>query len=314
MKSLFIIDPPQQLDESCDTSVALMRETVARGGEVEVCTPNDVCLNERGELEAGVLSINLRDGRDWFTESGNHTRSLSRYDVVWMRKDPPFDLDYLHTTLLLSHAPESTLVVNSPLALREANEKLFALRYPELCHETIVTSNSAQLLEFRGRVGGKIVIKPLHDAGGRGIFRVTAGDENAAAILEASTAEGTRRVVAQRYLPEIREGDKRIILVEGQPVGAVLRVPQQGELRANLHVGASPVGTSLSDRDREICDRIGPDLRRLGVVFAGIDVIGDYLTEINVTSPTGIREINALDGVRLEAQILDAVEQRLNAR
>jgi len=228
-----------------------------------------------------------------------------------MRKDPPFDLQYFHSTLLLSHAPPSVLIVNAASALREANEKLYALRFPELCPETIVTGSVQKLVDFRDRVGGRIVVKPIHDAGGRGVFRITAGDENADAILDAATAQETRRVVGQRYLPQVRDGDKRIILVEGRPVGAVLRVPQPGELRANLHVGGSPVRTSLSDRDLEICGRIGPVLSGLGVVFAGIDVIGDYLTEINITSPTGIREIHRIDGVRLETNILDAVERRL---
>jgi len=314
MKSLFVTDPPHQLDESCDSSIALMRETVRRGGEVDLCTPNDLCLRGKGEVVADVVSTAVRDGSDWFTESGNHVRHLSHYDVVWMRKDPPFNLDYLHATLLLSHAPASTLVLNNPAALREINEKLFALRFPELCPETIVTSNISKLIAFRESVGGKIVVKPIHEAGGRGIFCVTAGDDNANALLEACTAQGTRCAIAQRYLPEVREGDKRIILVEGRPVGAVLRVPQQGELRANLHVGARPIAASLTDRDQEICARIGPELSGQGVVFAGIDVIGGYLTEINVTSPTGIREINKLDGVRLESNILDAVEQRLGTR
>lgn len=314
MKSLFITDPPQQLDESRDSSIALMRETVLRGGEVDLCTPNDLCLAGNGGVEADVVSATVRDGRDWITESGRRARSLSHYDVVWMRKDPPFDLDYLHATLLLSHASSSALVLNSPAALREINEKLFALHFPELCPETIVTSNISKLIAFRESVNGKIVVKPIHEAGGRGIFCVTVGDDNANALLEAATAQGTRCAIAQRYLPEVREGDKRIILVDGRPVGAVLRIPQQGELRANLHVGARPVAASLTDRDQEICARIGPELNRQGVVFAGIDVIGGYLTEINVTSPTGIREINKLDGVRLEANILDAVEQRLGTR
>ena len=311
MKSLFVIDPPLRLDEGSDSSIALMRETVRRGGGVDVCTPEDLCLNERGDLEVDARVVEVRDGRDWFSASGAHTRAASNYDVIWMRKDPPFDLQYFHATLLLSHAPASTLVVNSASALREANEKLYALRFPELCPETTVTGSVQKLVDFRDRVGGKIVIKPIHDAGGRGVFCITAGDENADVILEAATAQGTRRVVGQRYLPQVRDGDKRIILVEGRPVGAVLRVPQPGELRANLHVGGSPVQTSLSDRDLEICDRIGPALSRLGVVFAGIDVIGDYLTEINVTSPTGIREVYRIDGVRLETNILDAVERRL---
>jgi glutathione synthase len=312
MKSLFIIDPPEQLMEDCDSSIALMRETVRRGGEVDVCTPEDLCLNERGNLEVDARLIKPREGRDWFTASEVRTHEASAYDVVWMRKDPPFDLSYFHATLLLSHAPASTLIVNAASALREANEKLYALRFPKLCPETIVTGRIQKLVDFRDRVGGKIVVKPIHDAGGRGVFLVRAGDDSADAILDAATVGGTRRIIAQRYLPEVCEGDKRIILVEGRPVGAVLRVPQPGELLANLHAGGSPVRTSLSDRDREICDRIGPELSQLGVVFAGIDVIGDYLTEINVTSPTGIREIEKLDGIRLETDILDAVEQRLH--
>ena len=206
---------------------------------------------------------------------------------------------------------DSTLVVNDPLGLREVTEKMFTLRFPELCPETLVSRSVTELQEFREKLGGEMIVKPLDGCGGEGVFHITPDDRNVKTILEMSTRHGTAYLMAQRYVPEIRDGDKRVILVEGEPVGAVLRVPLIWESRANFHVGGTPQKADVTARDREICGRIGPELRRLGIVFAGIDVIGDWLTEVNVTSPTGVQEINSLDGTRLEGRVLDAVEQRL---
>jgi len=314
MNALFVIDPPEQLDPEGDTSIALMRETARRGGAVDVCEVGDLGIGEDIAAFAEALPIAVHEGSDWYTARERRAKPLAEYDVVWMRKDPPFDVDYLQATLLLSHAESSTLMVNSSQALRDANEKLFALRFPELCPETIVTKSVETLLDFRRRMGGAIVVKALDEAAGRGVALIGPDAEDVQASLTAATAEETRFVIGQRYLPEVSEGDKRIIVVEGHPVGALLRIPQPGDFRANLHAGARPERTTLTARDLEICEAIAAELRRRGIVFAGIDVIGGYLTEINITSPTCIREINRLDGVRLEASILDAVEHRLEQR
>lgn len=315
MNALFVIDPPKQLDPDGDTSIALMRETVRRGGGVDVCEVGHLGIGEDGAAFADSEPIEVREGSDWYAARERRAKPLAEYDVVWMRKDPPFDVDYLQATLLLSHAESSTLMVNSAQALRDANEKLFAMRFPELCPETIVTKSVEALLGFRRRMGGAVVVKALDEAAGRGVALIGRDAEDVLqASLTAATAEETPFVIGQRYLPEVSEGDKRIIVVEGHPVGALLRIPQPGDFRANLHAGARPEGTTLTARDLEICEVIAPELRRRGIVFAGIDVIGGYLTEINITSPTCIREINRLDGVRLEASILDAVERRLEQR
>jgi glutathione synthase len=230
-----------------------------------------------------------------------------------MRKDPPYDLNYFFVTHLLDLVPPKTLVVNAPRGLREVTEKLFILRFPDLCPESLVSRSIPELLEFRRKLGGEMIIKPLDGCGGEGVFHLTAEDRNVQTILELGTQHGTTYQIAQAYVPEVRDGDKRIIVVEGEPVGAVLRRPLHWETRANFHVGGTAVKATVTERDREICARIGPSLREFGIVFAGIDVIGRWLTEVNVTSPTGIQEINRLDGVVLEGLVLDAVERRFGA-
>ncbi len=309
MKHLFVVDPLESLNPATDSSIALMREAAGRGGGVDACTAANLAI-AGGRLVATAVTLDLGLGDDWYRAGPPRKVSATDFDVVWMRKDPPFDTAYRHATLLLSHASKSTLVVNEPRALRDVNEKLFALRFAELCPASLVSGSMEELLAFRRSQGGDIVIKPLDGAAGRGVFRIQADDENARALIEISTRDGERPVLAQQYLAAVRQGDKRIILVDGEPMGAVLRVPSRGEFRANLHHGAAAVKTTLTAREREICATIGPALRERGVVFAGIDVIGDYLTEVNVTSPTGLLEIRALDGVRIEVEILDAVEKR----
>jgi glutathione synthase len=313
MNHLFVVDPLESLLPAVDSSIALMREAASRGGRVEACEADSLGI-AGDRTVAMAVSLNLPAGDEWYQPGPPRQVSLIDYDVVWMRKDPPFNANYRHATLLLSQAAESTLVVNDPQALRDINEKLFALRFPQFCPASRVSSSVKELLEFRADQGSDIVIKPLDDAAGRGVLRICTNDENARSLLEISTAAGTRRVLAQQYLPAVKRGDKRIILADGNAAGAVLRVPCPGEFRANLHNGATAVQTTLTAREREICQVIGAELRARGVVFAGIDVIGDYLTEVNVTSPTGLLEIRALDGTRIEAEILDAVEQRRQER
>jgi glutathione synthase len=226
-----------------------------------------------------------------------------------MRQDPPFDMAYITATHLLEHVHPRALVVNDPAAVRNAPEKLFVTLFPDLMPPTMITSDRLAVAEFRDR-HKDIIVKPLFGNGGAGVFHIKPEDENLTALLEMFTERSREPVMVQRYEPAVRLGDKRIILIEGEPVGGVLRVPAPGEARANMHVGGKPVKTTLTPREREICERIGPELRRQGQVFVGIDVIGDYLTEINVTSPTGIQEINRLDGVHLEKTLWDAIESR----
>ncbi|MGH6996049.1 MAG: glutathione synthase, partial [Stellaceae bacterium] len=216
-------------------------------------------------------------------------------------------------THLLEHVSKKALVVNDPAAVRNAPEKLFATHFVGLMPPTLISSDPETIAEFRHR-HGDIILKPIFGNGGAGVFHLKPDDDNLNALLEMFTRLSREPVIVQRYLPEIRQGDKRIILIEGEPVGAVLRVPKTGEARANLHVGGQAKKAALSARDREICAAIGPTLRAQGLVFVGIDVIGDYLTEINVTSPTGIQEINRLDDVRLETRVWDAIDARLAAR
>jgi glutathione synthase len=232
-----------------------------------------------------------------------------------MRKDPPFDMKFFFATHLLSLVDErKCFVMNNPKGLREANEKLYALRFPEQIPQTLVTSDMPLLKEFMEELGGEMIIKPLDGCGGSGVFYLNVQDRNTNSILEAATDNGRKLIMGQRYLPEIRQGDKRIIVLDGQPLGAVLRVPLEYETRGNIHVGGQCVHAALTPRDLEICEALAPLLKNDGLYFVGLDVIGSFLTEVNVTSPTGIQEINALDNVRLENQVIDFVEQKAMAR
>jgi glutathione synthase len=313
MRHLFIVDPLPSLNVDKDTSIAFMREAARRGHEVFCVEVAHLSVGEGGAPIAAVVPISLRDGDPWYEVGPPVSTPLRRFDVVWMRKDPPYDLNYFYLTHLLELIPPPTLVVNEPRGLRDVPEKLFGLRFPEVSPESLVSRRIGALLAFREKLGGEMVIKPLHGAGGEGVFHLTPHDRNVRAILETATRHGTEYQLAQRYIPEIRQGDKRIILLEGEPLGAVLRVPGVGETRANFHVGGTAEQTTLTERDREICALVGPALLEHGILFAGIDVIGLWLTEVNVTSPTGICEINAFEGTVLEARVLDAVERRCRA-
>jgi glutathione synthase len=314
VRHLFILDPLAGLKPNADTSVAFMREAARRGQSVCACGVGDLRVEAGGAPATRFDELRVRETDDWFEVYRHGHARLADFDVVWMRKDPPYDLDYFFTTHLLSLVEPPALVVNDPRGLREVTEKLFVLRYPELTPKSLISRNIDVLLAFRDELGGEMILKPLDGCGGEGVFHLGAADRNVRTILELATAHGTRYQIAQAYVPEVREGDKRIILIEGEPVGAVLRVPLAWESRSNFHVGGTPARVELSARDREICARIAPDLRAHGIVFAGIDVIGDWLTEVNVTSPTGVQEINRLDGVVLEAKVLDAVERRWKAQ
>ena len=317
MRHLFIVDPLEGLNVTQDTTVVFMREAARRSHEVATCEVPDLLVGEGGSPVAWVTETTLLDAAvdgPWYRAGARSLRPLAEFDVVWMRKDPPYDLNYFFASHLLGLVPATTLVVNDPRGLREVTEKLFVLRFPDLTPPTIVTRKIRELLGFRDKLGGEMVIKPVEGCGGEGVFHLTPGDRNVRALLEMSTQNETRFLIGQRYLPEIREGDKRIIVLEGEPIGAVLRVPEPDESRANFHAGGRAARTGISEREREICTRLAPELERYGILFAGIDVIGGWLTEVNVTSPTGVQEINSLDGVRLEENVLDAVEERLRVR
>jgi glutathione synthase len=308
---LFVMDPVLGIDCEKDTTFVLMLEAQRRGHRVLVCEVGDLHV-ELGRAAARARAVRLR------REPGNHAELGPQHaivlddicDVVLQRKDPPVDEAYVTSTQILMLCRRA-LVLNRPESILAANEKLYALHWPDLMAETCVTRRIADLIDFMASLGGEMVVKPLGGKGGEGIFHLRNDDRNLFSILEQATGFGQRWIMAQRYLPEIRKGDKRILLVDGEPIGAVLRVPAERETRANLHVGGRAVATSLDARDREIVERIAPALRRDGLFFVGIDVIGGCLTEINVTSPTGIQEINALEGVSLEARVLDVLEQRL---
>lgn len=317
MQHLFIVDPLVSFNVQGDTTMAFMREAAARGQEVWTCELPELFAGPGGKPRAWSTQIDVladSESGPWYQAGTRRLRPLADFDVVWMRKDPPYDLNYFFATHLLSLATDDTLVVNEPRGLREVTEKLFVLRYPDLTPETLVSQDMGELENFRDKLGGEMIIKPVDGCGGEGVFHLAQGDRNTKALLEMATQHGTRPQIAQQYIPEVREGDKRIILLEGEPIGAVLRVPSGGESRANFHVGGTGAKTALTERDQEICQALKPALLEHGILFSGIDVIGRYLTEVNVTSPTGIREINQLDGVRLERQVLDAVERRHQAR
>jgi glutathione synthase len=307
------MDPIESINIDGDSTFVLALEAQARGYALYHYLPRHMTLAD-GRLYAKARKLEVR------REAGRHhsygsveTLELAGVDVILMRQDPPFDLAYITATHLLEHVRDKVLVVNDPVAVRNAPEKLVATHFPGLMPPTLVTSDRDEIIAFRAR-HGDIILKPLFGNGGAGVFRLTPGDENLNALLEMFTLFYREPIMVQRYLPAIRQGDKRIVLIDGEPAGAVNRVPAAGEARANLHVGGQPQKTMLTPREREICATIGPSLRDQGLVFVGIDVIGDYLTEINVTSPTGLQEINRLDGVRLEARLWDAIDARLKSR
>ena len=304
------MDPMDSIDIAGDSTFALALEGQTRGHALYHYLPSDISLRD-GRIIARARALEVR------AEVGNHFTfrtevlvDLATMDVVLMRQDPPFDMAYITATHLLEHIHPKTLVVNDPAHVRNAPEKIFVTQFENVMPPTLITRDPALVHEFRAQYND-IIVKPLFGNGGAGVFHIGPDDENLNALLEMFDGLYRDPIIIQKYLPEIRQGDKRIILVDGIAAGAVNRVPAAGEARANLHVGARAEKTSLTKREQEICDTIGPALRERGLIFVGIDVIGDYLTEINVTSPTGIMEINHLDGSRLDALVWDAIEARL---
>jgi glutathione synthase len=305
-----VMDPVDKINIDKDTTFVLMLEAQRRGHEIYYMQLEDLFI--RGGTPFGnFCRIQLARATPHFQLSEHATGALEDFDVLLMRKDPPFDMKFFFATHLLSLVDErKCFVMNNPKGLREANEKLYALRFPEQIPQTLVTSDMARLKEFMEELGGEMIIKPLDGCGGSGVFYLNVQDRNTNSILEAATENGRKLIMGQRYLPEIRQGDKRIIVLDGRPLGAVLRVPLEYETRGNIHVGGQCVRTVLTARDLEICEALAPLLKNDGLYFVGLDVIGGFLTEVNVTSPTGIQEINGLDNVRLESQVIDFVEQK----
>ncbi|OIR08082.1 glutathione synthetase [mine drainage metagenome] len=304
------MDPIQSINIEADSTFVLALEAQARGHSLFHYLPQHLTYRE-GVVSAYAQPLQVR------REPGNHFTlgearqiDLAGMDVVLMRQDPPFDMAYITATHLLEHLQPKTLVVNDPVHVRNAPEKLLATHFPQLMPPTLISADRRQILEFRAE-HRDIILKPLYGNGGAGVFHVREDDENLNSLLELFTQHSREPVMVQRYLPAVRQGDKRIILVDGQAAGAVNRVPAAGEARSNMHVGGRPEKSALTRREQEICEAIGPTLKERGLIFVGIDVIGDYLTEINVTSPTGIQEINRFDAVRLEARVWDAIERRL---
>ena len=310
LKVAFQMDPIERIDIRGDSTFALLLEAQWRGHDVFYYTPDYLSLRD-GRLMATGQSLTVED------KPGAHYRlahprevDLSEFDVVHLRQDPPFDMAYITTTHLLERIQPKTLVVNDPGAVRNAPEKVFVLDFLELMPPTLVTRSADDIRAFRDQ-HKDIVVKPLYGNGGAAVFRIPPGDTNLNSLIELLGIPFREPIMVQRYIPEVRQGDKRIILVDGEIAGAINRVPAEDETRSNLHVGGKAEAATLTARDREICARLGPELKKRGLIFVGIDVIGDYLTEINVTSPTGIRQVAQFGGPDIAAMIWDVVEAKV---
>jgi glutathione synthase len=307
------MDPVERIDIGADSTFALALEAQARGYKLLYYGSRDLTFRE-GVVSARARALTLRNVRgDHYTLGEPSPYDLSKADVVLMRQDPPFDMAYITATHLLERIHPKTLVVNDPFHVRNAPEKLFVTLFEGVMPPTLITADREEIRTFRA-THGDIVIKPLYGNGGAGVFRLKRDDENLNALLEMFTQFYREPIVVQRYIPQVRQGDKRIILVDGEAVGAFNRVPAEGEARSNIHVGGRPEPIVMSARDHAICATIGPELKSRGLIFAGIDVIGDYLTEINVTSPTGIQELRRFGGPDAAKLTWDAIERRLASR
>jgi len=313
-KFAFIMDPLENVLVDKDTTFVFMLEALKRGHQLFFLEPRD--LYGRGPQVLGWArrcQVMRSKPHYRFLDDGG-AYPLEVFDAIFMRKDPPANLAYLYTTMLLSLVDRRrTFILNDPAGLREANEKLYTLNFPSVIPPTLITDRIERLKLFMMEQGGEMVVKPLDGHGGEGVFVVTKDDRNLHVILETATEFERRFIMAQRYIPEIRAGDKRLIVLDGEPLGCTLRVPRPDEHRGNIHVGGTCIKAPVTARDREICRVLKPRLERDGLYFVGLDIIGDYLTEVNVTSPTGVQEIDRLDGVELEAQVIDFVEAHVAA-
>jgi glutathione synthase len=315
LRVLVVMDPIDEIKPAKDTTLAMLLAAQERGWELWYAEQRDLWLRD-GVALGRVRPIKVRnDLQDWFTLDTAHTRPLAEFGAILMRKDPPFDMEYIYTTYILERAEEQgVLVVNRPQGLRDMNEKVFTAWFPQCCAPTLITSNMADMHAFL-REHLRIVCKPLYGMGGRSIFVVDRGDKNANVVFETMTEYGTRFAIVQRYIPDIvSTGDSRILVIDGEPAPyALARIPQESDNRGNLAAGARGEGRELNERDRWLVSEIGPTLRRRGMLFVGLDVIGGYVTEINVTSPTGVRELDKQFGTEIAGLLMDAIEKRLTA-
>jgi len=309
LKIGFQMDHISTISIGGDSTFALALEAQARGHQLFHFTPDRLQLRG-GLVSAEIEALEVRDIEgDHFTLGEKKLTDLASLDVIHLRQDPPFDMSYITNTHMLERLHPNTLVVNDPRSVRNAPEKILVMEFADLMPQTLVSRDEKAIRAFRAE-HGDIIVKPLYGNGGAGVFRVTKDDENLSSILEMFFGLNREPLIIQQYLKDVRKGDKRIILVDGEPVGAINRVPPEGDARSNMHVGGVAKHTELTDREREICERIKPTLIENGFIFVGIDVIGDYMTEINVTSPTGIREVKKFSGTDIAALVWDAIEKR----
>jgi len=309
MKIAFQMDPIQTVNINADSTFRIAEEAQARGHELFFYTPDDLAFQEGKVTALGqYFTVQRFQGLPADLSEMQHV-NLVEFDVVWLRQDPPFDMHYITTTHLLDLIHPDTLVVNDPFWVRNYPEKLLVLRFPDLTPPTTIARDLETIKSFK-ETHGDVILKPLYGNGGAGVFRLDRNDRNLASLHEVFTGFSREPLIVQKFLPDVSNGDKRVILVDGEPIGAINRVPANGETRSNMHVGGRPEKVGLTERDREICAAIGPLLREKGQIFVGIDVIGDYLTEINVTSPTGIQELERFDGINAAEKIWEAIEAR----
>ncbi len=307
-----VMDPISAINIKKDSSFAMLLAAQAKGWTIQYMEQQDLYLSQ-GKVMASMRDLQVTEAaNNWYQLGEPTTRRLSELDAILMRKDPPFDMEYIYSTYLLEQAQsEGVLVVNHPQSLRDANEKLFTAWFPQCCPPTLVTRKKQLMREFQQQ-HGDIIIKPLDGMGGASIFKVSQGDPNFSVIVETLTEQGKKSVMVQQYLPAIKDGDKRILLINGEPVPyALARIPADGETRGNLAAGGRGEGRPLTERDRWICQQVGPKLREKGLLFVGLDVIGDYLTEINVTSPTCIRELDRQFNLDIAGDLMNCIEAHL---
>ncbi|ANT59924.1 MULTISPECIES: glutathione synthase [Roseobacteraceae] len=309
MKIAFQMDPIGSVNINADSTFRLAEEAQARGHELFYYGPDDLAYEEGRITARGHWMTVQRVAEQPAVLGPKEAVDLADVDVVWLRQDPPFDMHYITTTHLLDRLAPGTLVVNDPFWVRNFPEKLLVLNFPELTPPTTIARDLGTIKAFKER-HGDVILKPLYGNGGAGVFRLDQNDRNLSSLHELFTGFSREPLIVQKYLPAVSKGDKRVILVDGEPVGAINRVPAAGEVRSNMHVGGRPEKVELTERDREICATIGPVLKEKGQVFVGIDVIGDWLTEINVTSPTGIQELERFDGINVAAKVWEAIEAK----
>ncbi|MBB5222062.1 glutathione synthase [Amaricoccus macauensis] len=303
------MDPVERINISADSTFRIMEEAQARGHKLFYYTPDRLALDEGRVIATGWPIEVRREVGNHFTLGEEKTIDLATQDVVWLRQDPPFDMGYITTTHLLEQLMPGTLVVNDPFWVRNYPEKLLVTTFPDLTPPTMIARDLDTLKAFKAR-HGDIILKPLYGNGGAGVFRLDPNDRNFTSLWELFTGINREPLIAQKFLPAVSNGDKRVILIDGEPVGAINRVPLEGETRSNMHAGGTPMAVGLTERDLEICAAIGPLLREKGQIFVGIDVIGDWLTEINLTSPTGLQELERFDGINATGKIWEAIERR----